>query len=237
MFRKAERKHRKLRLALAGPSGSGKTMSALLIAKGMVEKMGGRVCVIDTEKGSSDLYADVMDFDVLEFNAPYPPDKYVKGIKLAEKEGYTICIIDSGSHEWNGEGGCLQMVDKIIQASSSKNSYAAWNVVTPKHNEFVEAILQSSMHIIVTMRSKTAYELVKVNGKTQPVKIGLAPITREGMDFEFTTWLNIEVLSHLATVDKCRTGLFLEPELLSEATGHKLVAWLQDAPALEAVNG
>ena len=52
-IRKAERVKSKLRLGLAGPSGSGKTMSALKVAKGI----GGRVCLIDTERGSGDLYA------------------------------------------------------------------------------------------------------------------------------------------------------------------------------------
>jgi hypothetical protein len=230
-FKKAERKHSKLRLALAGPAGSGKTLSALKIAKGMAQTLGCKVAVIDTEKGSSNLYAHVCDFDVLEFNAPYDPARYVSAIKLAEKEGYGIIIIDSGSHEWNGEGGCLQMVDKITQADKNHNSYMAWNTITPKHVAFIEAILQSPAHIICTLRSKTAYELVKDErtGRTKPVKLGLAPITREGMDFEFTTWLDLFVENHLATSSKDRTGMFDGvPELITEETGQKLLGWLNN---------
>ena len=207
-------------------------MSALRIAKGMAEVSGARICVLDTEKESSNLYADVCEFDVLGFNPPFPADKYVKGIKLAETEGYGICIIDSASHEWAGEGGILNLVDKLTQASSSKNSYAAWNTATPVHNSFVEAILQSSMHVIVTLRSKVAYELVKneKTGRTAPVKVGMAPITREGMDFEFTTWLDLETQTHYATAGKDRTKLFspTEPVILSEETGRALLHWLNN---------
>jgi hypothetical protein len=234
MFKRAERKHVKLRLALAGPSGSGKTMSALRIASGMAKELGCKIAVLDTEKGSSNLYAHVTEFDVLEFNPPFPPDKYVAGLKLAEKEGYGIVIIDSISHEWQGEGGCLAMVDKIVQASSSKNSYAAWNTVTPKHQAFIDAILQSGCHVIATIRSKVAYELVKneKTGKTSPVKVGMAPITRESFDYEVTTMLDLSIEAHLATVSKDRTGLFDKvdgiPILLTEETGKMILDWLNE---------
>jgi ABC-type dipeptide/oligopeptide/nickel transport system ATPase component len=229
-FRKAERKQAKLRLALAGPSGSGKTMSALRIAKGMKEAMGNgcRIGVIDTEKGSSELYAHVVPFDVLQFNPPYPPSKYVAGIKLAEKEGIGILILDSLSHEWSGEGGVLEMVDRIVLADPRKNSYTAWNKVTPEHMKVIEAILQSSMHVIATMRTKVAYDMIKdeKTGKVKPVKVGLAPVQREGTDYEFTTMLDLAVDTHLATSSKDRTELFQVPELLSEETGQRLVEWL-----------
>lgn len=153
MFKKAERKQARLRLALTGPSGAGKTYSALLIAKGL----GGKIAVIDTEHGSASLYSDLADFDVCELEAPYHPDKFIAAIHEAEKFGYDTLIIDSISHEWNGKGGILEMVDNAASTSKSKNSYTAWNGVSQKHQKFIETILASPMNIIVTMRSKTAY--------------------------------------------------------------------------------
>jgi KaiC/GvpD/RAD55 family RecA-like ATPase len=240
-FVKAERKAAKLRLALAGPAGSGKTMIALRIAKGMAQELELRIGVIDTEKRSSELYADknikgallpegwTLEFEVLPFNPPYPPKKYVQGIKVAEQEGTGILIIDSISHEWFGEGGVLEMVDAFMAADKNKNSFTAWKKVTPEHTKFVEAILQSSCHIIATMRSKVAYEVVKDErtGRTRPEKVGMAPIQREGMDFEFTTVLDLTVEGHVAGASKDRTGLFDgAPQVLTEETGVELIKWL-----------
>ncbi|MGY8832331.1 MAG: AAA family ATPase, partial [Pseudomonadales bacterium] len=84
MFKKAERKQAKLRLALAGPSGAGKTYSALLIAKGI----GGKIAVLDTEKGSASLYSDLVDFDVVDLTAPFTPERYIEVIAAAEAAGY-----------------------------------------------------------------------------------------------------------------------------------------------------
>lgn len=240
-FKKAERKDSKVRLALSGPAGSGKTLSALRIAKGMAEILGLTIALIDTEKESSSLYAGVVegrllpddwrvDFDVLPFNPPFEPAKYVRGIKLAEKEGYGILIIDSLSHEWFGEGGVLEMVDKAVQTDRNKNSFTAWNKVTPEHNKVVEAILQSSCHIIATMRTKTAWEIQQDDrtGKTKPVKMGMAPIQRDGLDYEFTTVLDLSVDGHVAIASKDRTSLFDGvPVVLTEDTGKTLVKWLK----------
>jgi hypothetical protein len=245
-FEKAQRQAARLRLALAGPAGSGKTMSALRIAKGMIEANGNdkwRIGVIDTEKRSSELYAGKnvkggllpdgwnLEFDVLPFNPPYPPKKYIQGIKLAEQEGIDILIIDSISHEWFGEGGVLEMVDAFAAADKGKNAFAAWKKATPEHTKFVEAILQSGCHVIATMRSKVAYEVVKDErtGRTKPEKVGMAPIQREGMDFEFTTVLDLVVDGHVAVASKDRTGLFDgAPRVITEAVGKELVDWLTD---------
>jgi hypothetical protein len=149
-FRKAERRKARLRLGIAGPSGSGKTYSALLIAFGL----GGKVALIDTENGSGDMYPHLGDYDVLTLRAPFTPDKYIEGIREAEKAGYSTVIIDSLSHAWAGEGGLLDQHGKIAD-SGKGNSYTAWRSITPKHNALVEAMLQSSCHVIATMRTKT----------------------------------------------------------------------------------
>lgn len=224
MFKKAERKKAKLRLALTGPSGSGKTYSALLMAKGI----GGPIAVIDTEHGSASLYSDVADFDVMELQPPYSPERYIEAIKGAEEAGYNVLIIDSMTHEWNGEGGTLELVDQIAKAKFKGNSYAAWGEMTPRHNKFINAILQSRLHIISTMRSKQDFVLVEQNGKQSPKKVGMAPIQREGLEYEFTAVLDLSIESNLATASKDRTRLFVgDPLKISEDTGQKLLDWLE----------
>lgn len=224
MFSKATRKKVKLRLALCGVSGSGKTYSALLLAKGL----GGKCAVIDTENGSASLYEGIADYDVCELRPPFTTEKYINAIKEAEREGYDVLIIDSLSHAWAGQGGLLEQVDNITAASRSKNSYTSWRSVTPLHNRLVDTILQSNMHIVVTMRSKTAYETTKdEKGKMSVVKAGLAPVQRDGLEYEFTTVLDLENSRHMATAGKDRTHLFDGQSLIiDEEVGVKLKSWL-----------
>lgn len=224
MFRKAERKQAKLRLCLAGPSGSGKTYSSIKIAQGL----GGKIAMIDTEHGSGELYAHLTNYDVVTLDAPYSPERYIACIKEAEKAEYAVLIIDSLSHAWSGEGGILEMVDKSAKASKSGNSYTAWRDVTPWHNKLVEAILTSNLHIITTMRTKTEY-VIETNekGKSTPRKVGMAPVQRDGMEYEFTAVLDLSIDGHFYSASKDRTGLFDgKPDLPSEKTGKVLLEWL-----------
>ena len=227
MFRKAERRQAKLRLALCGPSGSGKTYSALLIAQGLAP--GGRVALIDTERGSGELYADLMEYDVSPLDPPYTPARYIELIREAEEAGYDVLIIDSLSHAWSGEGGILDMHDKATAASRSGNSFAAWREVTPAHNQLVDTLLAGNLHIITTMRTKTAYDLVDDGkGRKKPVKIGLAPVQRDGMEYEFTCVLDLSIEGHVATASKDRTRLFDGQHFVPTAeTGEGLREWLE----------
>ncbi len=224
MFKKAERKKAYLKMALCGVSGSGKTYSAILLAKGL----GGRVAMIDTENGSGEMYADIADYDVAVLAPPFSPAAYINAIKEAEREGYNVLIIDSLSHAWSGQGGVLEMVDKQAATSRSNNSYTAWRNVTPEHNRLVDTILQCKMHVIVCMRSKTAYELQEnERGKKVPVKVGLAPIQRDGMEYEFTIVFDIDRERHYAIASKDRTGLFegkIEP--ITPETGELIRQWI-----------
>lgn len=219
MFKKAERKQAKLRLALAGPSGSGKTYSALLLAMGL----GGRIAVIDTEHGSASLYADMVDFDAMELHAPYSPERYIEAIVAAEQAGYDTLIIDSYSHEWTGSGGCLEQNETVAHQKFRGNTWAAWNETTPRHRKLTDKILTSSMHIICTMRSKT--ETVQGEGK-KILKLGMKSEQRDGTDYEFTVVLDLTHDGHTATASKDRTKLFDQPELISAETGRRLLAWL-----------
>lgn len=224
-FAKAERKKSKLRLALAGPSGSGKTYGALLVAKGL----GGKIAVIDTEKGSASLYSDLVDFDVLELEPPYSPSNYVSAVKLAEKCGYDVVIIDSITHEWTGSGGCLEMNEETAKAKYRGNTWSAWNDTKAKHRVFIDALLSCQAHIIVTMRSKTETAQVEVNGKKQVQKLGMKSEQNDGIEYEFTTVFDLIHDGNFALPSKDRTGLFApdcNPFKLSEDIGRKLAEWL-----------
>ena len=224
-FVKAVRKQAKLRLALTGPSGSGKTYSALLLAQGL----GGKIAVIDTEHGSASLYCHLLDFDVMDLAAPYSPQRYIAAIKEAEAAGYDTLIIDSISHEWNGTGGMLQINEKLAASKYKGNTWSAWSESDPMHRSFVDAILQSKMHVIVTMRSKTDTASEKdSNGKTKILQLGMKAEQRDGIVYEFTTVLDLVHGGHYATATKDRTGVFGgDPQVITPDTGATLLTWLE----------
>ena len=226
MFKKAERKQARLRLALAGPSGSGKTLSALLLATGL----GGRIAVIDTEHDSASLYADDAEFDVMSLGAPYSPERYIEAIRSAEAGGYSVLIIDSYSHEWIGAGGCLEINDLIAKQKYKGNTWSAWNETTPRHRKLVDTILTSPLHIICTMRSKT--ETVQGEGK-KIIKLGMKSEQRDGSDYEFTVVLDLVHDGNVAVATKDRTRIFEQPEVISADTGRRLIAWLNDGQKQE----
>lgn len=248
IFRKAERRKAKLRLAIDGPSGSGKTFSSLLIAYGIAGDW-SKIAVIDTENGSGDLYVGakipgtsdrIGEYLIVTMEPPYSPKAYEELIWAAESAGVTVLVIDSLSHAWSGQGGALDMLDKAAKASSSGNSYAAWRHVTPQHNSLINAITSAPFHVIVTMRTKTAYEIQENDkGKKAPVKIGMAPEQRNGVEYEFTTVLDLSLEGHIATAGKDRTGLFdSNPHVPGIDTGQQFLAWLDSGvdPLLPARN-
>lgn len=222
-FQKAVKSKSKLKCALIGPSGSGKTWGALLIAKGM----GGKVGFIDTENGSASLYADHFDFDVNEISPPFTPEKYMNAIKEAEKANFHTLIIDSLSHAWAGTGGILDILDVKTKGKAGGNSFAAWKDVTPIQNKLIDTILQSKLHIIVAMRTKTHYDIQKdeKTGKSKPVKLGLAPVQRAESEYDFTLVLDVNQ-NHYASQSKDRTHLFADDFIITEETGIKLMDWL-----------
>lgn len=196
MFKKATRHQKKLRLALIGPSGSGKTFSALAIASGL----GSTIAVIDTERGSASLYSDDFVFDTVELTS-FHPDRYITAIRAAEEAGYDVLIIDSLSHAWMGRDGVLEFKDK------TGGDFNAWRKATPLHNKLVDAILDAKLHVIVTMRSKVEYAMEDYidNGrkKTKPVKIGMQPVQRDGLDYEFDVTADLDLDNNLH-IDKTR---------------------------------
>ena len=229
-IRKARRSATKMRLLLTGPSGSGKTYGGLLVAKGLGSQ---RTIVIDTEQGSSDLYDRLHDFDVIDLAPPFTPEAYIEAIEAAEAAGADCIIIDSISHEWNGKGGCLELVDEIARAKFKGNSWSAWSELTPRHRAFVDRMLRSSAHIIATGRSKTETAQVDDHGRKRVVKLGMRLESRDGAEYEFTTVLDIVHDGHFAVASKDRTGIFgSDPKPITVDTGKRLADWLAGGHAL-----
>lgn len=227
-LRKAERRKAKLRIGMSGPAGSGKTFSSLLLASGMAPW--DKIALIDTESGSGELYANskgIGQYQYLRLNPGYTPERYVEAIKACEDAGMEVIIIDSATHEWDGSGGCLEIVDQLTNASRSKNSYIAWGKVTPRHKKFIDAIIQSPCHIITTTRRKQDYDMGKdEKGKTIVTKVGLKEIQREGFEYELTVAFDIDITHH-AISSKDRTGLFdgLPEFKVGKDTGEALKSW------------
>ena len=184
-----------------------------------------KICVIDSEVGSSNNYAHLGEFNVLELSAPFSPDRYIEAIKAAESAGMEAIIIDSVSHEWDGKGGCLEINDHLANTKYKGNTWAAWSETTPRHQKFIEAIVGSKAHIIATSRSKT--ETTLVDGK--PKKVGTKDIQRDGFEYEMTLMFNIDRDSHFAMAVKDRTSLFIDrdPFKLSIQTGEEFRKWLE----------
>lgn len=197
---KAVRTGQKARLALAGPSGSGKTWTALEAAT----VLGGPVCVLDTERGSASLYADDFEYDTMDWEPPYDP-RELAAVVQEQGAKYGTVIIDSLSHFWMGEGGTLDVVDAAA-ARARGNSYAGWKEGTPTQNDMVTGMLRADCHVIATMRSKTEYVLEERGGKQVPRKLGMAPVQRDGIEYEFTVTADLDI-EHTLVVDKTRCRL------------------------------
>jgi hypothetical protein len=224
-FSKATKTQSRLRLALVGPSGSGKTYTALTIA----QHLGKRVAVIDTERGSASKYADIFTFDVLNLDT-FSPLTYVDAIKAAESAGYDVLVIDSLSHAWMGKEGALEQVDNAAKRSSSHNSYTAWRDVTPMHNALIDAMLQSKCHIIGTMRSKTEYVIEEdERGKKVPRKVGMAPVQRDGLEYEFDVVGDMDLDNNfLVSKTRCPALAGKVIKKPGKPLADTLAAWLSD---------
>lgn len=226
IFKKATKSQAKLRLCLFGASGSGKTYTSLLIARALAA--GGPVAVIDTERGSASKYAgDVAEFDSLELTS-YEPAKYISAIRAAADERYPVLVIDSLSHAWAGRGGILDQKD------AKGGRFDSWKELTPQQNDLLEAILGYPGHVVLTMRAKTEYVIdqVEKGGRTvaSPRKVGLAPVQRQDMEYEFDVVLRLDS-ENVAHVEKTRcaalTGLSIRrPGADLAAT---LLSWLAGA--------
>jgi hypothetical protein len=222
---KSNRKQAKIKMAIQGPAGSGKTYSSLLIAKGLTSGDFSKVAVIDSENGSSNLYAEVGDFNVVTLEN-YSPENYIEAIELCEREGMEVIIVDSMTHAWEF------LLD--YHGSLTGNSFTNWNKVTPRQRAFIDKILNSPCHIIATMRTKQDYVLNQKDGKYIPEKVGLKAVQRDGVEYEFTIILDLDI-KHFATSSKDRTGLFMDkPEFkITSGIGRQIKEWCGSGTDLE----
>lgn len=232
MFRPATKKQTRLRMAIDGPAGSGKTFTALRIATGL----GKRIAVINSESGAVEKYLGAapdgvpFSFDICTLDN-FSPSEYTVAITAAGRARYDVLIIDSLTHAWDGVGGALEMVDK----ASGDNKFTAWKDVTPLHRRMVESILRSPCHIIATMRSKIEYVLERNDqGKMIPVRVGLKPIQRTGMEYEFDVFVDMD---HHHVLEVCKTrcpdldGIVeVKPGM---SIGQRLLQWLNEGSEVE----
>jgi len=227
--KKAVKYQIKVKIALMGPSGSGKTYSALRLAGGC----GAKTLLVNTEADRGYLYAGKFDYDIVDLTAPYTPEKYIEIIDYAEKEGYDTLIIDSGTHEWSGRGGLLE-----VHGNMPGNSYTNWAKITPRHNAFVDKILYSKVNIIVCLRGKDVYVMAEnERGKQTPKKEGLGADMRANFEYEMMATLMIDQQSHIAVPMKDNTGLFENRfEMLTEDHGKLLMQWANDGIVAEQPN-
>lgn len=221
---KAQKKKVKLKIGVSGASGFGKTYSALLIANGICGDW-SKIAVIDSENGSASLYSDLGEYNTINLQPPYSPERYIEAITLCENSGIEVIIVDSVSHEWEGVGGCLEIYEKLGGA------YRDWAKVTPRHKRFINKILQTQCHFITTTRRKQDYEQTKGdNGRWKVQKVGTKEVTREGFEYELTVNFEITNELHLAKASKDRTSLFADvPEfVITSETGKSLMNWAND---------
>lgn len=233
-FQKASKKSSRLRLSLIGVAGSGKTYTALNIAR----HLGGSVALVDTERGSASKYSDVFEFDVLELET-FSPQTYIDAIQAAEEAGYNVLIIDSLSHAWTGKDGALDQVTRATKRSQSGNTFAAWRDVTPMHNAMVDAILNARLHVITTMRAKTEYvqEKNEKTGKISVRKVGLAPVQRDGLEYEFDVVADLDQDNNLI-IGKTRCPLLAGMVIprAGKEVAQKLLTWLSDSATRQSMS-
>jgi len=235
-LKKAQRKKSYMRLNISGPSGAGKTMSALYLAFGLVGDW-NKIGVIDSENGSASLYEHLGDFKVIDLEPPFSPERYIEAIDLCLNGGMECIILDSSSHEWSGPGGCLEINEKLAAAKYTGNTWSAWSDTTPRHDAFVQKVLQSKAHIITCTRSKM--ETVMTDDK-KVKKVGMKDIQRDGWEYELTVSLNLDRDTHMAIASKDRTELFegKTPFVITPETGKKIKEWcaLGIEPKKPAIN-
>lgn len=226
--KKAVREKIYTKIALMAPSGGGKTYSSLRLATGMAEEIEretgkkARILMGNTESKRGYYYANEFDYDIVDIEAPHNPEKYVELIDFAVSEGYDILIIDSSSHEWEGKGGCLELQQQ------AGGTYQSWAKVTPRHNKFINAIADSPIHIIATMRGKDQYEMGKdERGRTSVQKLGVGARQRDGFEYEFSCTFLIDQKTNTAEAQKDNTHIFDRegPTLLTENHGKKIIQW------------
>lgn len=183
-----------LRVLMTGPEGSGKTYTSLRVLTAYLKLKGidkPKIAVIDTEKGSAAKYKKLFAFKHMIVTEPFHPQKLMDLIAAAEKFGYDGLICDSLSHFWKAPGGILDIHDAVTRSSKSGDSWGAWRSVTPIQEDMIQALTQANLDLFASTRTKVAYESSQgENGRMKIQKIGLAPIQRDDLPYEFDVVLD-----------------------------------------------
>lgn len=227
-FKPAVRENVSLLIALAGASGSGKTYSALRLAKGLAPS--GKIAFIDTEARRGLHYADQFDFIHADMRPPFRPENFLAAIKAAEKAGAEVIIIDSFSHEYDGEGGIMDWAAEI-EAGGTK-SPGNWKVPKLAHKKLMNALLQMRASIIFCLRADEKIKIAKENGKTVIEQLGWMPIAEKRFIFEMTASFTLTPtapgIPQFDLPHKLQTqhrGMFPPGQTIGEKAGAELAAW------------
>ncbi|MGN6063806.1 AAA family ATPase [Brevundimonas diminuta] len=237
-FKTAVRENVSLLIALAGASGSGKTYSALRLAKGLAPS--GKIAFIDTEARRGLHYADQFDFMHADMRPPFRPSNFIEGIRAAEAAGAEVVIIDSFSHEYDGEGGIMDWADEL--AEKGVKSPGNWKDPKLAHKKMMNALLQCRASLIFCLRADEKIEIVRENGRTQVKPLGWMPICEKRFMFEMTASFTLTPdkpgqpqfnLPH--KLQRQHRGMFEEGVPISEDAGRALAEWARGgtAPAAE----
>ena len=229
-IRKATRQGVRPLIGLYSESGCGKTYSALLLARGFVGPQ-GKVAMIDSESGRGSLYADVIEggYDVLDITEPFSPQAYITAIRKIEDAGYSIGIIDSGSHEWEGIGGVLDMA-VANEERTGKPGLHCWKTPKLEHAKLMLKLLQSPIPWIVCLRAKFKSRQSKdERGKSQIIKDDFTtPIQADDFIFEMTAHGEI-MPDHSFRLTKCShpdlRKCFTDKAPITVKTGELVAQW------------
>lgn len=242
LFKRAEKRQVPLKLGISGPSGSGKTMSALLLAYGIYGPS-ARIAIIDTENESSALYSGHefqlfgrphrFEFDIAPMSPPFLTAKYNMAMdEIIQSQAYDVVIYDTFSAAWSGQGGILERKDAVDARGG--NRFSNWGPFTKEYSAFMDKLLNSPIDCICTMRSKTEYAVEKNgNDKSAPKKLGLAPQTRDGVDYEFTVVFDLAIDNQFVA-SKDRTGMFKGVvDTITPETGRRIQEWRMAGKVVE----
>lgn len=233
----AIREKQKALIGLVGPSGSGKSVSALRLAFGIVkemhpdlpeEELWKKIGAADTEHKRLLNYVGqefdgmkIGSFKYINFEPPYTTDRYNMAIKLLKQQGVEVIVVDSLSHQWQGEGGVVE-----THGQMQGNSFQNWGKLAPQSSGLVKSLTTADVHMITTLRVKSDYVIEQVDGKNVPKKVGMKPVQKDDMEYEFDTVFSIG-MDHMARVSKDITNLFYDDFLITEEIGSKLYRYLE----------
>lgn len=212
-------------IALAGATGSGKTLTALLIARGMVSKA-SEVGLLDTEHGRGSFYADKLDgeFMIAQLQPPFSPSRYREAIIDFEKYGVKVLVIDSVSHEWEGEGGCEDIADAALL---SGKKMADWKKAKKEHKYFMKKILYADIHLILSIRAREKTDFKDPN---KPISLGIQPICEKNFMFEMMASVLVEnegkTQKHIKVPDFLKEAFGNGDNYLGINTGRKIIEWI-----------